>query len=64
MKTSWMQTSGIMAILVNINKDPRKGQSLPLDYFSPFKEATDKLAESRQGFAALKALCVKDTKEK
>ena len=64
MKTSWIQTSGIMAILVNINKDPKKGQSLPLDYFSPFKEKADRVQQSKMGFAALKEMCVKKKKDK
>ena len=53
-----------MAILVNINKDPKKGQSLPLDYFSPFKEKVDRIKESKMGFAALKEMCVKKKKDK
>lgn len=61
LKVSWLQTSSILSMLVNINRDP-KNQPIPLDYFSPYKEKEKIINDTKSAFSAMREVFCKGIK--
>ncbi len=53
LKIDWLQTSSIVSMLVNVNRDP-KTSPLPLDYFSPYKAEAKKIKDTKSAFVAMR----------
>ena len=63
-KFEWNRTASLMALLVNLNRDPRKGKAASPKDFNPFapKEPVPVL-RGREMLSALKAAFIKPKKE-
>ena len=63
-KFEWNQTASLMALMVNLNRDPRKGKAASPNDFNPFapKEKVPVL-RGKEMLSALKAAFIKPKKE-
>jgi len=61
LKVSWLQTSAIVSMIVNVNRDP-KNQPIPLDYFSPYKQKEKIIKDTKSAFAAMREVFCKGKK--
>ena len=60
-KFEWNRTASLMALMVNLNRDPRKGKAASPNDFNPFapKEPVPVL-RGREMLSALKAAFIKE----
>lgn len=54
--SDWMHTSALMALLVNINRDPKKTRAAKPEDFHPMRCEREESAPIPAGIEALKAL--------
>jgi hypothetical protein len=59
-KFEWSQTASLMALAVNLMRDPRKGKAASPSDFNPFAERTPvPVLKGKEMLAALKAAFIK-----
>ena len=59
-KFDWAQTSSIMALAVNLMRDPKKGKAVSPADFNPFAEKPPKIVlKGGEMLAALKAVFIR-----
>ncbi len=56
LKENWWETASLLAMLRNVNIDPKKNQPLPASFFNPFVE---KPKPKPMGWDPLKAMFAK-----
>lgn len=61
LKVSWLQTSAIVSMILNVNRDP-KTNPIPLDYFSPYKETEKVIKDTKSAFSAMREIFCKGKK--
>ena len=56
----WAQTSSLMALAVNLMRDPKKGKSASPNDFNPFAEKPERIVlKGKEMLAALKAAFIR-----
>ena len=58
LKVSWLQTSAIVSMILNVNRDP-KNKPVPLDYFSPYKQKEKIINDTKSAFSAMREVFCK-----
>ena len=62
-KFDWAQTSSLMALAVNLMRDPKKGKAVSPNDFNPFAEKPQKIVlKGAEMLDALKAAFIRDRK--
>ena len=59
-KVDWAQTSSLMALAVNLMRDPKKGKAASPNDFNPFAEKPERIVlKGKEMLDALKAAFIK-----
>ena len=55
---AWQHTSALLATLININRDPKKGRPVKLDAFNPYSRRQAKVPASKANVRLLREVFV------
>jgi hypothetical protein len=58
-KDNWNHTANILAMLFNVNRDPRKQRAVTPETFNPFERKGERFKDTALAFKCLKELFVK-----
>lgn len=58
-KDNWAHTANILAMLFNVNRDPRKQRALTPETFNPYERKGERSKDTNFAFKCLKELFVK-----
>lgn len=59
-KDNWAHTANILAMLFNVNRDPRKQQAVKPETFNPYEHRRKSNKDTRLAFKYMKHLWTKD----
>jgi hypothetical protein len=58
-RDNWNHTSSLLAMLFNVNRDPRKQQAVSPELFNPFERKGERRKDTKLAFKCMEQIFIK-----